>query len=158
MKPGSLWPIALAGVLGLTVVANGVLVYQATRAGPAATEPDYYQRALDWDSTMAQARVNLELGWRVSGRLTGDGRVELAVSDRDGAPIALARIDGEGFALAGGDAYRLSLAPIGDGNYEGRLGDRRAGLHEIRLTIRTDDHRVTAVLRGSPGSALVPRA
>jgi len=135
-----------------------VLVYQATRTGQAATEPDYYQRALDWDSTMAQARVNLELGWRVSGHLTGDGRLELAVTDREGTPIEQARIDGEGFALAGGDSYPLRLDPVGDGTYEGRIGDRQPGLHEIRLRIQTADHRVTAVLRGSPGTALVPRA
>jgi len=156
MTSRTLWPAALIGVLALTVVANGVLVYEATRGEPAAAEADYYQRALNWDSTMAQARVNAELQWRVRGQLGADGEVRVEVADREGAPITQAQVEAEGFALVGGDSYRFTLHPGPDGDFRGRVLDRRPGLHEIRLTIQTPDHRVTAVLRGTPGSSLEP--
>ncbi|MEZ4456629.1 MAG: FixH family protein [Gemmatimonadales bacterium] len=58
----------MIGVLAITVGANGYMLYEANR-GMAAVEPDYYQKAVDFDSTMAQARRNASLGWRVDAAL-----------------------------------------------------------------------------------------
>jgi hypothetical protein len=155
VKPGALWPLALAGVLGLTVVANGVLLYTA-RSDAVAIEPDYYRKALAWDSAMAQARRNVGLGWRVEGRLEPDGRLRLRLSDRHsglgGAAVAI-----EGFALAhAARRYRAVLRPTAEGGYEGTLARPAPGLHQVEVRVERGGAHFTAVLRGEPGTEVIP--
>ena len=158
MKPGALWPIAIAGVLGLTVAANGFMLYEASRAGAEAIEPDYYQKALRWDSTMAQAERNVALGWRLAARLERDGTVSVQLADRTGAPLAGAVVTLEGFGLAGAEVpYRATLAPDSLGGYAARV-PLHAGLNELRFTAIRGGDRYTTVLRGAPGERLVPPA
>ena len=66
-RKGALWPIAIAGVLGGTVAANAFILVEANR-GNVAIEPDYYRKAVAWDSTLAQAGRNAQLAWRITAR------------------------------------------------------------------------------------------
>lgn len=155
MKPGALWPVALAGVLGLTVVANGVLLYTA-RSDTVAIEPDYYRKALTWDSAMAQARQNIRLGWRVEARLEPDGRLRLGLSDRHSG-LGGAAVEIEGFALAhAARRYHAVLRPTSEGRYEGTLAPPAPGLHQVEVRVVRDGAHFTAVLRGEPGTELIP--
>lgn len=159
MPAGRLWPVSIVGVLGLTVIANGFLLYEATRPGTEAVEPDYYRKAVNWDSAMAQARENVALGWRVEGRLEPGGRLTLSLTDAVGAPLAGAQVAVEGFALA--QASRVYHAILGidpAGRYQGAVPSPRRGLHEVRVTVVRGRDRFTAVLRGVPGGRLVPPA
>lgn len=155
MKPGALWPVALAGVLGITVVANVALLIQAG-GDAAAVEPDYYRKALEWDSTMAQAERNARLGWRVTGGLLEpDGSIEVRLADAGATPLNGAAVNLEGFAVGqGGGVLRTQMSELGAGRYGARLGALRPGLHELRLTVRRGPDRFTTVLRGDPGAPL----
>ena len=64
MKSGAAWPWAIAAVLGLTVVANIMLWRAANAPGTNDLEPDYYRRAIAWDSTQAARVRSARLGWR----------------------------------------------------------------------------------------------
>ena len=56
-------------MLALTVGANFWLYVAANDDRGIAIEPDYYQKAVAWDSSMAQARENRRSGWRVTPSL-----------------------------------------------------------------------------------------
>jgi hypothetical protein len=158
MKAAALWPLALAAVLGITVVANVVLLLKAGADG-TAVEPDYYRKAVAWDSVMAQARHNARLAWHVGGRLERDGALAIDLVDAGGEPLAGALVRVEGFAVAhaGGPAH-ADLAPAAQpGRYAGRLPAPRPGLHEVRVSVSRDGERFTAALRGEPGGPLAPR-
>lgn len=159
MSAGRLWPVSIAGVLALTVVANGFLLYEATKPGTEAVEPDYYRKAVNWDSAMAQARRNVVLAWRVEGRLDSAGRLTLSLTDAAGRPLEDAHVAVEGFALAqAARLYHATLDLDPDGRYEGTVPSPQRGLHEVRVTVTRGADRFTAVLRGAPGGRLVPRA
>lgn len=155
MKQATLWPIAIVGVLVVTVGANGYLLYRA-RADAIPMEADYYRKAIDWDSTMAQAVRNQALQWRVAATLGTDGRLLATVRDGTGQPIEDAAVTVAGFPVAQGDGdFAEPMAATSQG-YQATIAVRTAGLYELRLAIARGRDRFTAVLRGRPGSAFVP--
>jgi hypothetical protein len=79
MNGAKLWPIAVVSVLAVTVAANVVLLVQAGDPDAAGIEPDYYRRAVAWDSTLAQERRNISLGWQLAA--------ELGVATPAGTPL-----------------------------------------------------------------------
>lgn len=51
---GLQWPIFIVALLGLNVLVCTITIVSAVR-NPAEIEPDYYDRALNWDETRAAA-------------------------------------------------------------------------------------------------------
>jgi nitrogen fixation protein FixH len=153
MRAETRWPIGVAAVLAITVGANAYLLYRATEA-PSPIESDYYRKAIEWDSTMAQARRNQALGWHLRGRLDRDGHLLARVTTRDERPIAGATVVVEAFsvALADGGAP-VALPPVGSA-YEGRVPVAGPGLYELRFDVVSGSDRFTSVLRGLPGGPL----
>ena len=74
MKRGSWWPIGITAVLATTVAANVWVATIASDDPSFAIEPDYYAKAIAWDSTLAQARTNATLGWRLTPSARRDER------------------------------------------------------------------------------------
>jgi nitrogen fixation protein FixH len=157
MKAARLWPAALVAVLGITVVANALLLYAAHDRDAAVVERDYYRKAMTWDSTLAQERRNAELGWRLDaelGAVRTDGFAPLRVrlAGRDGAPVAGAAIRVE--AIHNRDARRVvaaTLATGADGRGEVALRLGRAGQWELRFEATRGAERFTADLRREAG-------
>ena len=54
MKRGMWWPIGITTVLATTVAANLWVMRLANEDHSFAIEPDYYRKAIMWDSTLAQ--------------------------------------------------------------------------------------------------------
>jgi nitrogen fixation protein FixH len=152
MNRGHAWPIAVAVVLLLTVALNVVLVLEAQAPNGAVVEPDYYHRAVRWDSTLTQARTNAALGFLVDAGLEsvahGVARVRVSVRDRDGAPVdgAVVRIRAL-HNLDAGHPIHATLDPRGAGRYETTAPLARHGLWELDLEITRGATRFTADLR-----------
>lgn len=162
-RDGRHWPIGIAAVLLLTVGANAGVYWAANDSNAAAVEPDYYRKAVAWDSTLAQEARDQALGWRVEaefGPRQPGGRRELVIRlhDAAGAPLADA-----GIRLTA--IHNTWAATPLDGTAEtDRSGTARLalpfrhdGLWELRLDIRHGRERYTASLRreaapGSPGT------
>lgn len=138
MKPSAWWPVAIVGVLAVTVGANVALVIAARDPNAYVVEPHYYEKALAWDSTMAVARASAALGWQVDAAFgiwsrTGT-RLEIALADSTGASVAGARLGVElVHNLAPEDRLRATLAETAPGRYVAVLPLPRAGLWEIQL-------------------------
>lgn len=150
---GRLWPWAVAGVLAVTMAGNIWVMRLAGADTSFAVEPDYYRKAVAWDSTMAQAARNTELDWRLGARLgapSAGGLATLAVTlhTAAGAPISDAVIRVE--ATHNADANRIlaaELLPAGDGTYHATLPATRRGLWELRLEALRGPERFTVTLR-----------
>ncbi len=151
MKPATLWPAAVIGALVVTVVANVVLLMAANDSRHAAVEPNYYQKAVAWDSTMAQEGRNEALGWNVDAtleRMAEEALVRARFADRTAAPLAGARVVVEGIHnLDSERRIRGELQETAPGVYEAMLPMRRAGLWELRFTVDRRGEHFTAELR-----------
>lgn len=152
MNPAKLWPVAIAGVLAVTVAANVVLLVEAGDPERAGIEPDYYRRAVAWDSTMAEARRNAALGWSLAAELgdalPGGTPLTVRLTDARGRPLADAVIQVE--ALHNRDAshpVRARVAPDPDGGYAALLPLTHPGLWELRFAVECRGERFTARLR-----------
>ena len=151
MKPAALWPAAVVGALVVTVGANIAILVLANDSDKAVVEPHYYEKAVAWDSTMAQGRRNESLGWSIRATLTpsaGGARLEASLADRAGAPLAGAALRVE--AIHNLDAARrveATLRDAGGGAYGADLPLRHAGLWELRFTVERGGERFTEDLR-----------
>ena len=152
MKPGAWWPIAIVGVLAVTVAANVALITAARDPNAYVVEPDYYRKGVKWDSTMAQARASVALGWQVDAALRDwtpagtDLVVQLA--DSTGAPVAGADVSVEMINnLSPETPLHASPADAGTGRYRARVALPRPGLWELRLRARRGGKTFTADLR-----------
>lgn len=157
MKAARLWPLTLAAVLAITVAANFWLLWAANDDQRLAFEPDYYRKALAWDSTMAQGGRNLALAWQATARLDPRGGLAVSLADREGIPLTGARVTADVIPIAHADRMQsLTMTEGAAGEFGAALPLVYAGLHEVRLVARYRGDRFTVVLRGMPGTELTP--
>lgn len=112
------WPIFIVGFLTLSLSANGILVYVATRPGVPRPIKDYYNKSLSWDADKAQLNASRQLGWSVEIKVPA-GK-QFAVSER--RPVDVTVRDGEGkpvtgligrlFAMRPADASLNGVSPL----------------------------------------------
>lgn len=140
IKPGSMWPYIIGGALALHVVGSMVMVYFATSNESYAVEPDYYQKALNWDDRRAQDRVNAGLGWVLEftvepAPLGRDPVLHVELTTTGGEPVADASVAVEAFANARRDDILTATLSATENGHETTLPMRRDGLWEFRFTV-----------------------
>ena len=164
MKRAHLWPLALTLVLGLTVAGNLWVMRIANADASFAIEPDYYRKAVAWDSTLAQERRNRAFGWQVTSTVehfssARGGTLRVRVGGPDGMVIHDADVRVVAFAVARSARFIESAVPMQGNAYVAELPIHQPGIWELRLDIRKGDAHVTATQRVSVGDdATVPAA
>ena len=139
MKPGTVWIGAVIGLLLLSVGIQAALLIIASSDPSFALEPEYEQKAQEWDALRRERQASEELGWEVKLRAvpaTAPYQVELRLEavDRDGQPIEDARVSLEGFHNARlGDIRSWKLPHREGGLYSELLPIRRSGVWEFRV-------------------------
>jgi nitrogen fixation protein FixH len=162
MKASTRWPLGIALVLGVTVAANLVLYYVAGADPSFAIEPNYYAKALAWDSTLAQDNHNAALGWRLAPALAafapGSGaRLSVTITDSTGAPITDAVVKVAALYNArAGTVLEVTLPWDGHG-YSAMLPVAHAGQWELRFSVTRGTDRFTSsaridAVRAGPGT------
>lgn len=162
MKPATRWPVGISLVLTVTVAANAVLYHVAGADPSFAIEPNYYAKAVAWDSTAAQTKRNTALGWRLSPALTPflpnvGARLSVTLADATGAPITDATVKVSALYNArAGTVLESTLRPEASG-YATILGVAHAGQWEFRFDVtRRGQHFTNTVrldaVRVAPGS------
>ena len=151
-KWAALWPVAIVCVLGLTVGANIILFMVARDPHAAAIEPDYYTKAVAWDSTLAEQQRSLRLGWSADAELveaSHDGaNVRVRLLDREGHPLSGARVQVEAIHNLQADVrIKGVLAEADAGVYGMRMHLQREGLWELRLVVTRGHDRWETSLR-----------
>jgi nitrogen fixation protein FixH len=155
VKPAALWPLAVIGVLAVTVGANVWLIQVAREPNGAVIEPDYYRRAVAWDSLAARQGRSDALGWRADAALSAAGggmHVRATLVDSLGAPIAGCAVAVVAVHnLAAATPVRVTLAETAPGVYEADAALGRPGMWELRLTAtRGADVFLASLRRDAP--------
>ena len=157
MKAARLWPLALGAVLGITVLANIWLLWAANDDQHLAFEPDYYRKAVAWDSTVAQGERSRALGWTATVGLGTDGHLTVQLADAAGNPVDSVLVAVEVIPVA--QANRAEIAPLqiaSPGRAEADIRLVYPGLHELRVTALRGKDRFTTTVRGWPGQPFAP--
>ncbi len=149
---GWYWPLIIIALLVAGAGANIGFMLVATGDATFAVEPNYYQKALHWDETMAQEARNAALGWSVTVAFVGapqPGRVKLVarVNDRAGHAVRGAHVGVEAFHGArASQVLAATLSPDSTGGYAATLPLARPGLWELRLRVERGDEVFTRTL------------
>jgi nitrogen fixation protein FixH len=147
------WPIGITGVLAATVAANIWVAVIANNDPSFAIEQDYYKKAVTWDTTLAQGRHNVVLGWRLTPTMGPIGRDGIAMvtallTDSTGASIPGAVVHLSALHVArANDIHESTLASSGDGVYSTQLDARRTGQWELRFDVQARSTHFTEVAR-----------
>lgn len=139
LKKGWYWPFLLAGGMLAIVGVNTVMLFVANgdRNG-SVVEPDYYRKAVAWDSTMAERAASDSLGWHAEVELdarAGSGvLLELRITDAAGAAVRGATVTAT--LIHNVDAARhvdVALDEVGGGRYTAAAPLAHAGRWEVRI-------------------------
>jgi len=147
----------MAGIVGVNVVMAFVA---GGDANGAVVEPDYYRKAVQWDSTMALRAASARLGWTADVALhegpRGDTGVDVRLTDGAGAAVTGATVSAT--LIHNADAARhldVMLRDLGGGRYAVEAALDHPGQWEVRIdAVRGGAHFVDsqrAELR--PGTA-----
>ena len=152
------WPIYLGGLLAMSVVACGVLVWVATRPDSPRPIRGYYEAAQAWDADEAVEEASRQLGWTVRYEFPpgvphtpGMPRpVDVRVTDREGNGVA--GLSGRLFAIRPSDA-RLNQTgllvglPQEGGSYRSLVRLDEPGAWELRIDTKRDALRFVHAAR-----------
>jgi nitrogen fixation protein FixH len=156
--PRTLWLVF--GLLGMNFAVVGTTITLASRDKHFAVEPDYYQRAVDWDVSQAEIARSAALGWRVSvsaaeaRSASGMRTLTIRLADAEGRAVDGATVDV--IAFHHGDASKRAAALMterGPGVYQCEVGLVDPGLHEVRLVAQRGEQRFVSSVRGEWASA-----
>jgi hypothetical protein len=151
---GSAWAWVPVALLGSMLLGLGTLAYIATDDPHFALEPNYYDKAVHWDRTQAQACESEALGLRLtllkplSATIDGKVELELSVSDRKGVPFSGAEVRLEAFPNAfASRVQHVVLKEIAPGVYQSELSRGTPGLWELRFSVAQGEKRFQQALR-----------
>ena len=138
------WPIYLGGLLTMSIVASGVIVWVATRPNSPRPIKGYYEAARTWDVDEAVEDASRQLGWTVRYEWPTDiphyagmpRPVDVRVADRDGKPVT--GLVGRLFAIRPSDTRRnqtgdLTELPQQAGTYRTLVLLDEPGAWEFRI-------------------------
>ena len=159
MNPSRRWIFVCVGLLLGNVGVMAILVTASSWSAPTVV-PHYYERAVDWDRTMAEARAVQQLGWRLELTLTAEGAA-LAVHDAEGAPVTGVHVRARGFhrseparaieleLTSGADGAARAMPHAGGGNWRATPGWYELDLEVKRGDVHYGQHRAVE-LRAAP--------
>ena len=148
-----IWPALIIAALVIDVGVGFSMMRLAADDPHAAVEPDYYRKAITWDSTMAQAVRNGALGWTLVPSLgavtpTHEAPLTMQLRDSAGRAITGAVIQVEAMQIAHAEEIlHATLTGANDSSYTTTLPMARTGLWEMRVIVTRGTDRFTTQLR-----------
>ena len=157
------WPIYIGGLLTMSIVACGILVWVATRPDSPRPIRGYYEAAQAWDADEAVEEASRQLGWAVSYELPagvphtpGTPRpVDVRVTDREGSGVT--GLSGRLFAIRPSDP-RLNQTgalvglPQEAGTYRSLVRLDQPGAWELRIDTKREALRFVHAARIDVGA------
>jgi hypothetical protein len=162
MKSALRWPIGISLVLASVVALNIWVAIKAGSDQSFAIEPDYYRKAVAWDSAMAQDRANLKLRWHITAVLSpvihDTATLRASITDASGVPVSGADVRVTAmFNARANEAVSMRLAPAAsDSAYEAVLAVAHRGVWELRFLVTRGDERFTINTRVEALAASAP--
>ncbi len=145
----NLFPGIIFAFIALNMCIVGLTVYLAASDRSAAIEPDYYRKAVAWDTIARQRQRNAALAWSVrivtSTDADGTAALSLTLVDAASTPITDAAIRLTAFPSArAADRMDLTLTESAPGVYTAPWHARRAGLWEFEVLAHARDETFTS--------------
>jgi nitrogen fixation protein FixH len=138
------WPLFLMGFLAMSVTAQGILVYVATRPDVPQPIAGFYERSQRWDDESALRAASQKLGWTVrfaipkgEHYLAGMPRpVDVQIMGKDGQPVT--GLSGALLAQRPSDQRlnvrgKLTELPHAAGRYRSLVRLAMPGIWELRV-------------------------
>ncbi|MES1174560.1 MAG: FixH family protein [Myxococcales bacterium] len=151
---GSRWVWMPVGLLLASTLGVGSLAMIAVHDPSFALEPNYYEQALHWDRTQAQAADNQRLAYQIelvpgiAVDARGNATVRVRIADASGHEPNAATVRATAFANAyAGQRAPLDFLRVGPGLYSASLSAPRLGLWEFRFVVTQGSDRITSTLR-----------
>ncbi len=141
-----IWPALVVALLLVQVIISAVTLTVALSDPGFAVEPDYYNKALQWDESSATdvARAGWTAELSLDAPRGGERSLRLRLRDRDAQPVEHAAVDALFFHHArASERYLATLHPHGAGEYVSELSLDRPGVWEFRCSIRSDGRLLT---------------
>lgn len=148
------WPAGIIALLGMSVVIQTFAIFVAHGDPSFAVEPDYEQKAANYNDVIAQRQANAALGWTASVRTSPADRPS------DAVVVRVRLVDKTGDAVEGADVsfdachvgraskvFHSSLSPDASGDYSAELPANRSGIWEFRVTATRTGEVFTAKIR-----------
>lgn len=146
-----LWPAAIIAVL-VGQVGFGLWMSHVASDDPHfAVEPNYYARAVNWDATMAQSRLDRALGWQAVATLTRAtgtaATLQIALTDAAGAHVVADSVTAEALAIAHSAVIDTLTLARDSAGYTASIAVAARGLWEVQLRAIRKHDVFTAKLR-----------
>ena len=123
----------LIGFFGVIFAVNGYMAYAAISTFNGR-EANSYSQGLHYNERIAAAKAQTELRWSHKVELSEAGIVQVAFSDKDGAPVAGLSLKGEiGRPAADRFTHQLAFAENKPGVYTASPGVQEAGRWVVAL-------------------------
>lgn len=149
----SRWAWFPVGLLGLLVSVQAVLFKLSSGDESFAIEPEYYQKAVNWDARAREARASESLGWHTQATMEQAGAVttlRVTLSDNADQAVSNAVVVVAAFPNArANQVQHLTLKEVEPGVYESALAVTHGGLWELRLSAHTASQTFTKTLRAT---------
>jgi nitrogen fixation protein FixH len=142
-KAGWWYPWALFGVMGVTLIANGLLAWIADDTFSGLVTGRFRDLGLDYNRALEGRAAQERLGWRAEiafePRAVG-GTIEVRLRTREGDPVDGA--DAEMLIrrpVEDGFDRRIGLVAEGDGRFTARVALPKSGQWALHLLVRRGD-------------------
>lgn len=132
------WPALLIVFFAINFIVVAITIVLASTDPSFAIEPNYYNRAINWDNEMARRQASEALGWHVVCDDAAVGELlALRLTDREGNVVSGAYVQVEAFHQASASQRTLiSLVETESGLYRAALPSTRTGYWELRIVAR----------------------
>lgn len=154
---GRMWPIAIVGVLAAQAAFIAAVITIATGDPSNAIEPNYYEKAVKWDTSSRAAHAWEDSGWSLElsfepadaaamSASSSTRRLVAHLRDRESQRVDASSIDVECFHQArSGERFEWTLVPRAHGEFESPAQHFRPGLWEVRATLSVSGVEATVV-------------
>ncbi|MBF0370785.1 MAG: FixH family protein [Magnetococcales bacterium] len=133
------WPLGIIVFFLIVFIANGVMIYYASRSWNGLVTEDHYRKGIAFDEVVQAQTAQDALGWQGSleaaGLITGQpGRLLFRLTTSNGEPLPQAQVSGVLFrpTQAGFD-LPLTLTETDPGLYVVRIEPPFPGAWDVKL-------------------------
>ena len=140
------WPVGITLLLTVFVGGNLMMMHVAGNDPSFAVEPDYYKKAVAFDSTMAEEQRSVALRWTAAAAIAR-GTLVVTIVDSLLAPVTSANVTVQArFNARANEVLADTLVERSPGRYVAALDARHTGEWEVRIDARRGrEHFVTSV-------------
>jgi nitrogen fixation protein FixH len=146
------WMFVPVVLLGCSVTLGTTVVLTAVARQPLGVEPQYDEKAAQWNERREQIATNDRLGWSITpeivGNASGAARLTVTVKDKHAVPIPVEAMRVEAIPVRNADARaNVELARVAEGRFEGDIPVHVGGQWEFRVTATRGDSTYTDSFR-----------